>query len=155
MTDLMTYETDCVCPPWCLHEGDPDRHAHVSADVRAGAEEQLLTARLVQMSDDTDPKVLLNGRAAGLGELGRFVRGLQRLLDEARMAPAGLGFVDALVARAGLTLSDVAEEAGLDVAWVRAQHAGRQVLTVREFERLAIAAASLAATCGLADPAAS
>ncbi len=144
MTDVMMPDTDCVCPPWCLHEGDTRAHAHVSADVTA--ERQGLTARLVQTEADTGPQVMVNGRGAGLDELGQFLRGLQRLLDEARLAPAGTGPVDDLVARAGVRLSEVARAAGLEVSWVRAQHAGRQVLTVAEYRRLAQTAASLAET---------
>ncbi len=143
MTDLLMPET-VLCPPWCRRTGDPEDHTHVSDDVTAGDAAAGLSARLVQAEPDGDPQVVLNGRAAGLHELGEFVRGLQALLDEAYLAPAGCGVVDDIVAGAGLRLSDVAEAAGLEVSWVRAQHAGRQVLSVREFERLAMAAATLA-----------
>lgn len=143
LTGLMMPETECACPPWCVREGETREHTHVSADVSAGAPG--LRAQLVQTRAD-DPVVRVDGREMALDELGQFVRGLQRLLDEARLAPAGTGPVDDLVARSGLGLSDVARAAGLEVAWVRAQHAGRQVLTVAEFRQLAQTAASLAET---------
>ncbi len=146
MTETLRPETVLTCPAWCVHEGEPIEHAHVSADVTAGHGEQMLSARLVQMGEQDEPRVLVNGRVAELGPLEEFVRGLQRLVDDAHLAPAGCGFVDDLVRQAGLTLSDVAEAAGLEASWVRAQHAGRQVLTVRQFDRLALAAAGLAAT---------
>lgn len=143
MTELMMPSTECACPPWCVHEDPTGEHTHVSADV--GGDGQGPTARLVQRGTD-DPVAMVDGRAVGLDELGRLVGGLQRLLDEARLAPAGTGPVDDLVARSGLVLSEVARAAGLEVAWVRAQHAGRQVLTVAELRRLVHTAASLAET---------
>ena len=145
MTDTMVLETELVCPTWCVYEGEEPEHAHVSADVVAGAAEQQLTARLVQMGE-TGPRVLLNGRVADLDEFGPFVRCLQRLVDQAQLAPAGCGVVDELIRHAELSLSEVAEAAGLEVSWVRAQHAGRQVLSVHELDRLALAAAGLAAS---------
>jgi hypothetical protein len=147
MTDLMMPSTECACPPWCVHADQTGEHTHVTADVRAdvGGGGQGPTAQLVQTGTD-GPVAVVDGRAVALDERGQFVRGLQRLLDEARLAPPGTEPVDDLVARSGLGLSEVARAAGLEVAWVRAQHAGRQVLTVAEFRRLAQTAASLAET---------
>ncbi len=145
MTDTMVLETELVCPAWCVYEGEETGHAHVSADVVAGPAEQPLTARLVQMGETT-PRVQLNGRVADLEEFGPFVRCLQRLVDQAQLAPAGCGVVDDIVRQAGLRLTDVAEAADLEVTWVRAQHAGKQLLSVHELDRLALAAAGLAAS---------
>jgi hypothetical protein len=149
MTQTTVPVSTTVCPSWCVYGGAGADHAHVSADVTAGAADQLLTARLVQMDDHDDPRVLLDGRVAELAELEEFVRGLRRLVDQAQLAPAGCGFVDDIVRQAGLTLTEVAETAGLEPSWVRAQHAGRQVLTVHQFDRLALAAAGLAAAKAL------
>ncbi len=145
MTELLLTDPETTCPVWCVHDGEPTEHDHVSADVVAGLDDQPLTARLVQMDQSGEPRVLVNGRVADLGGLATFVRGLQRLLGQAHLAPAGLGFVGELMDRSGLTATEVAGAAGLDVAWVRAQHAGRQMLTVNEFEQLALAVVALTA----------
>jgi len=132
------------CPDWCVLEGQVHGHAHVSNDVTVGSGDQPVTARLVQGGGDAQPQVVVNGHVAHLEELGSVVKALHRLLDQAQLAPAGLGFVDDLVQESGLGLTEVAEAADLDVAWVRAQHAGKQVLTAHEFDRLALAVTALA-----------
>lgn len=132
------------CPDWCVLEGGVHDHAHVSNDVTVGSGDQPVTARLVQGGGDAQPQVVVNGHVAHVEELGSVVKALHRLLDQAQLAPAGLGFVDDLVQESGLGLAEVAEAADLDVAWVRAQHAGKQVLTTHEFDRLALAVTALA-----------
>lgn len=150
MTEVMLPETELPCPAWCVYEGDAPDHAHVSADVTSGIPGQQLTARLVQMDEETAPRVMLNGRVSDLEEFGPFVSCLQRLVDQAQLAPAGCGIVDDIVKRAGLSLTEVALAAGLEVSWVRAQHAGKQLLSVHELDRLALAAAGLATAASLA-----
>jgi hypothetical protein len=144
MTELNNDLAGLPCPEWCVLAGEVHDHPHVSNDVTVGSGDQPVTARLVQGGADTQPQVVVNGRVAHLEELGSVVKALHRLLDQAQLAPAGLGFVDDLVQDCGLGLAEVAEAADLDVAWVRAQHAGKQVLTTHEFDRLALAVAALA-----------
>lgn len=136
-----------ACPEWCINDqgGPGERHAHVSADVLGGAPEQPLIARLIGRAPDGDVRVLLNDRVATIEELDCFVGGVRKLLDQARLAEPGLGFVASLAARADLTLEDLAEAAGVSVAKVAAQDEGYQVLTVREYDQLALAVAKLVA----------
>lgn len=135
-----------VCPSWCVNTGiERDGHAHVSADLIGGTPEQPLVARLIGMEHDGRVRVLLNDRVTSIEELDQFVSGLRRLVDGVRLAEPGLGFVASLAARADLTLEDVAQAAGLDEERVAAQDEGYQVLTVREYDRLALAAANLVA----------
>lgn len=150
MTEVLLPETEFPCPAWCVYDGDAAEHAHVSADVTSGTPERQLTARLVQRDEETAPRVMLNGRETGLEEFGPFVSCLQRLVDQAQLAPAGCGIVDDIVKQAGLSLTEVALAAGLEVSWVRAQHAGKQLLSVHELDRLALAAAGLASAGSLA-----
>jgi hypothetical protein len=149
MTEVMLPETIAPCPAWCVHDGPALEHAHISADVTAGSRNQTLTARLVQTEEDGAPQVLLNGRVCDLEEFGAFVSCLQRLVDQAQLAPAGCGIADDIISQAGLTLSEVAEAAGLEVSWVRAQHAGRRLLSVHQLDRLVLAAAGLAAAASV------
>ncbi|NUS52709.1 MAG: hypothetical protein HOQ22_16935, partial [Nocardioidaceae bacterium] len=131
-----------LCPPWCTSNGDPveARHTHVSADLVVGAG---ATARLVR-DDDAEPvRVLVGETAISVEEAQAFAHALLRLVADARLAEPGLGFVEHLVTQRGLSTSQLALAASLDVERVRAQRSGAAVLTVREFDQLALAAAQL------------
>ncbi|MGH3445935.1 MAG: hypothetical protein ACRDPB_11215 [Nocardioidaceae bacterium] len=134
------------CPPWCAGGSgttDPGVHAHVSADVTAGTLEQPLVARLIQVAGSPDVRVLFNERVASVEEVSGFMSCVRQLLDQARPAAAGLGFLAPMIARAGLGHAELAEVSGLQVSWLRAQSAGGQVLTVHEFDQLALSVAHL------------
>jgi hypothetical protein len=145
---LETGQTDVagqICPSWCVNAGTGLDHAHVSADLIGGTPEQPLVARLIGMQHDDQVRVLLNDRVTSIDQLDQFVSGLRRLVDGVRLAEAGLGFVASLAARADVTLEDLAQAAGVPEHRVAAQDEGQQVLTVHEYDRLALAAASLVA----------
>ena len=131
-----------ACPSWCVAEEDaPSDHAHVSADVTGGAVEHPMVGRLIGMRQDESVRVLLNDRVASVEETGRFLGSLRGLVDKALPAEPGLGFVRVLASQARLTFADMAEAAGLPVSVVAAQAAGNAVLSVAEFDRLALAVA--------------
>jgi hypothetical protein len=131
-----------ACPSWCVIEKDaPSDHAHVSADVTGGSVEHPLVGRLIRMRQDDSVQVLLNDRVASVDEVGRFLGSLRGLLDKAVPAGPGLGFIGLLAGQAQLTFADMAEAAGLPIAAVEAQAAGDAVLTVAEFEQLALSVA--------------
>ena len=131
-----------ACPSWCVIERDaPTEHAHVSADVTGGAAENPLVGRLIRMRQEESVHVLLNDRVASLEEAGRFLGSLRGLLDKAVPAEPGLAFIGVLGRQARLTFADMAEAAGLPVSVVAAQAAGDAVLSVSEFDRLALAVA--------------
>ncbi|HET7387166.1 MAG TPA: hypothetical protein VFJ19_10945 [Nocardioidaceae bacterium] len=134
------------CPPWCANAGtavDANVHSHVSADVTGGTLEQPLVARLVQVAGSSEVRVLFNERVASVEEVSGFMSCVRQLLDQARPASAGLGFLAPMIARAGLTHAELADATGLEVSWLRAQSAGARVLSVREFDQLALAVAHL------------
>jgi hypothetical protein len=142
---VQTDVTGGVCPSWCVNAATGRDHAHVSADLIGGTPEQPLVARLIGMEHDDQVRVLLNDRVTSIDELDQFVSGLRRLVDGVRLAEPGLGFVATLAARADVTLEDLAQAAGVPEHRVAAQDEGRQVLTVNEYDRLALAAANLVA----------
>jgi hypothetical protein len=109
--------------------------------VTGGAPDQPLVARLIRMRNDEAVRVLLNDRVATLGEVGRFMGSLRSLLDQAVPAEPGLGFIGHLAGQANLSVEEMAEAADLPVDLVNAQREGLAVLSVSEFERLALAVA--------------
>lgn len=134
------------CPTWCVAPVRPDElpdHAHVSADVTGGSRHQPMVARMVQPAGVEHPRVVLNDRVASVEEVTTFMHCVHRMLNQAQSADAGLGFLAPMIARAGLSNAQVALASGLDVSSVRAQRAGAQVLSVNEFDRLALAVARL------------
>jgi hypothetical protein len=131
-------------------ENAPSDHAHVSADVTGGAAEQPMVGRLIRMRQDESVRVLLNDRVASVEEAGRFLGSLRGLLDQAVPAEPGLGFVGVLARQSRLTYADMAEAAGLPVSVVAAQAAGDAVLSVSEFDRLALAVAQRVAALSAA-----
>ena len=141
----MTEQIDALpgCPEWCRsREGaEPGPHAHVSGDVVLGDEGDPLTARMIQLAGSDTVRVLIGPQAVPLGEAQAFGHALLRLVGAAEPAEAGLGFIEVLAARADLSTSEMALAAGLDVERLRAQRAGGQVLSRREFDRLALAVA--------------
>jgi hypothetical protein len=136
--------TDTGCPSWCVNGDEGVAHAHVSADVIGGAADQPLMARLIRMEHSDDVHVLVNDRVATLDEVSSFLGGLRTLLDQARLAKPGLGFVGVLVDQAGLTLEELGEHVGVEPARVRKQAEGGQVLSRHELDELALGAASIA-----------
>jgi hypothetical protein len=131
-----------ACPSWCVVEEEaPSEHAHVSADVTGGAVEHPMVGRLIRMRQDESVRVLLNDRVASVEETGRFLGSLRGLLDKAVPAEPGLGFIGVLASQARLTFTDMAEAAGLPVSVIAAQAGGDAVLSVSEFDRLALAVA--------------
>ncbi|MGZ5416397.1 MAG: hypothetical protein ACXWDI_04390 [Nocardioides sp.] len=109
--------------------------------MTGGAVEHPMVGRLISMRQDESVRVLLNDRVASVEETGRFLGSLRGLLDKAVPAEPGLGFIGALASQARLTFADMAEAAGLPVSVVAAQAAGDAVLSVSEFDRLALAVA--------------
>jgi hypothetical protein len=127
----------------CIVRAEHD-HLLRSDDVVVGAQREPLVGRLIGCGDDL--RVEINERAATLTESRAFVDSMRRLLDDATPAEPGLGFVATLAERAGMGVTEMAMAAGLDPSWVRAQHAGGQVLTLHEYDLLALAVARVAAS---------
>jgi hypothetical protein len=143
MSEDPSFAEPNVCPSWCAHpDAVAEDHAHVSAELVVDAVGGPLVARLVCTAGADGPTVLLNDRAAAVGEARSFALGLQRLADDATLAEPGLGFVAGLAARADMGVTEMATAAGLEPSWVRAQQAGAQVLSVHEYDRLALAVAA-------------
>jgi hypothetical protein len=132
------------CPSWCAHpaQGRPG-HAHVSDDLTVAADGQPLVARLLQASGDPEVRVLVNDKVATIEQAEAFARALRRLVDQARLAEPGLGFVATLAARSGISSKQMALAAGVDAQKVAAQRAGAQVLSVHDIDSLALAVARL------------
>jgi hypothetical protein len=146
MTELLARAEELhTCPSWCANRTEA-QHAHVSEDVMVEASGGPLVARLVSAVDTDRVSVLINDRVADVEEARSFAHALQRLTEDATLAEPGLGFIATLAARSGLGVAEMALSAGLDASWVRAQQAGGRVLTVREFDRLALGVARAAAT---------
>ena len=133
------------CPEWCESAGVVvGRHPHVSANIIEGSAGQPLVARLVDMNGDGEVSVVVNERVLSIEDAQSFVSALGRLLDRTRLAEPGLGFVASLVDRAQVSIAELATVAQVDVERLRDQESGSRVLTVREFDRVALAAAHLA-----------
>jgi hypothetical protein len=133
------------CPGWCVNVETDAEHVHVSADIAAGAPDQPLMARLIGKGLEEQPHVLLNGRVATVDQAASFLGGVRQLLDRARLAEPGLGFVEALWAHADVTFSEVSEMCGVDERRIRQQSRGRQVLSVYEYDQVALAVARIMA----------
>lgn len=143
------------CPSWCrtmLQSGaqsgaqsgrDDAVHAHASEDITVGDSAYPMSARMVQPVDSEDVHVVLGQQVVGVEEAEKFAHALLRLTSAARLAGPGLGFVEVLAGQADLSTGEMALAAGLEVERVRAQRAGGQVLSSREFDRLALAVAQL------------
>ena len=139
----MTEQIDALpgCPEWCRSEAaESGPHAHVSEDLRLGDGDPM-TTRMIQLAGSDTVRVMIGPQAVPLEEAQAFGHALLRLVAAAEPAEAGLGFVEVLAARADLSTSEMALAAGLDVERLRAQRAGGQVLSRREFDRLALAVA--------------
>ena len=138
----MTEQIDALpgCPEWCRSEAaESGPHAHVSENVELGGDP--MTARMIQLAGSDTVRVMIGPQAVPLEEAQAFGHALLRLVAAAEPAEAGLGFVEVLAARADLSTNEMALAAGLDVERLRAHRAGGQVLSRREFDRLALAVA--------------
>src|SRR5688572_18181368 len=133
------------CPGWCVNVASESDHVHVSADIAAGAPDQPLMARLIGKGLEEQPHVLLNGRVATVDQAASFLGGVRQLLDRARLAEPGLGFVEALWAGADVTFSEIADICGVDEQRIRQQGQGGQVLSVYEYDQVALAVARMLA----------
>jgi hypothetical protein len=154
--DMSSTETTVArtasCPGWCVNvDSAPDEHVHVSADIAAGAPDQPLMARLIGKGVEEQPHVLLNGRVATFEQAASFLGGVRQLLDRARLAEPGLGFVEALWASADVTYAEISALSGVDEERIRRQSRGQQVLSVYEYDQVALAVArTMAATVSAA-----
>lgn len=141
----MTEQIDALpgCPEWCRNpdEAASGPHAHVSEDVQLGDGDDVMTARMIQLAGSGTVRMVVGPQAVPLEEAQAFGHALLRLVASAEPAEAGFGFVEVLAARADLSTSEMALAAGLDLERLRAQRAGGQVLSRREFDRLALAVA--------------
>jgi len=143
MTNLAVSETEPVlCPSWCINDRGGD-HSHVSREVHVEALGRPLSAKLVQVSSEETPRVLVNGHVASLEQSEAFAYALLRLGADATLAEPGLGFVESLAAKADISIEDMAAASDLDPSLLRAQRGGEQVLTVHQFDQLALAVARL------------
>jgi hypothetical protein len=130
------------CPEWCRSREDGSGpHAHVSEDVQLGDGDDPLTARMIQLAGSDTVRVVVGPEVVPVEQAQAFGQALLRLVASAEPAAPGLGFVEVLAARTDLSTGEMALGAGLDVERVRAQRAGGQVLSRREFDRLALAVA--------------
>ena len=140
----MTEQIDALpgCPEWCRSEAaESGPHAHVSENVELGDGGDPMTARMIQLAGSDTVRVMIGPQAVPLEEAQAFGHALLRLVAAAEPAEAGLGFVVVLAPRADLSTNEMALAAGLDVERLRVQRAGGQVLSRREFDRLALAVA--------------
>jgi hypothetical protein len=143
MTELATTQTGS-CPGWCTNaEADGARHAHVSSEHTVEGVDRPLTASLVQVSHDSEIRVMVNGQVATLEQAHVFAMKLRALVDEATPAAPGLGFVAGFASTHGISAPEMALASGLDVERVRAQLVGGSLLSVREIDQLALAVAHL------------
>jgi hypothetical protein len=143
MTNLAVTVPDRVlCPSWCVNDRGGE-HSHVSRERHVEGVARPLSAKLVQVPDDDEPRMLVNGCVATLDQAEAFAYALLRLGSEATLAEPGLGFVEALAEKAGISIEEMALASGMDATRLRAQREGEQVLTVHEFDQLALAVAQL------------
>jgi hypothetical protein len=141
-TETTVARTGSSCPGWCVNvDGASEEHMHVSADIAAGAPDQPLMARLIGRGVEDQPHVLLNGRVATVEQAASFLGGVRQLLDRARLAEPGLGFVEALWANADLTFAELSAMCGVEEQRIRRQSRGEQVLSVYEYDQVALAVA--------------
>jgi hypothetical protein len=146
MTDVAAEAPSTTgCPQWCVNDAQgSEGHSHVSADVLVEAVGRPLSARLIQVAGDSVVKVLVNDRVATVDQVETFSHALRGLADEAVPAEPGLGFVEGLLA--GISLEEAALASGIELQRLREQRAGGRLLSVREFDRLALAVAHLSVT---------
>jgi hypothetical protein len=84
---------------------------------------------------------------ATVEQAASFLGGVRQLLDRARLAEPGLGFVEALWANADVTFAELSALCGVDEQRIRRQSRGEQVLSVYEYDQVALAVArTMAAT---------
>lgn len=136
------------CPSWCRDvsetvENADGVHAHVSEDVLVGDDADPMVARMIQLAGSGMVRVVIGEQVVSVEEAQAFAHTLLRLASGAQLAEPGLGFVVALAERAGLSTNEMALAAGVDAGRLRAQSSGERVLTVREFDRLALTVAQL------------
>ena len=140
----MTEQIDALpgSPEWCRSEAaESGPHAHVSENVELGDGGDPMTARMIQLAGSDTVRVMIGPQAVPLEEAPALGPGRLRLAAAADPAVGGLGFVAVRAARADLSTNEMALAAGLDVERLRAHRAGGQVLSRREFDRLALAVA--------------
>jgi hypothetical protein len=153
MTEQPT-DVAAECPAWCRNSVESDAaraggqevdevHAHVTVDVVVGDSADPVVVRMVQLAGSDVVRVVVGQHVVDLSAAHDLAHALLRLTDAAQPAEAGFGFVEVLTGQAGVGTGELALAAGLDVERVRAQRAGGQVLSVAEFDRLALAAARL------------
>ncbi len=143
MTNLAVTETELVfCPSWCVNDR-AEEHTHVSREVLVEGLARPLSGKLVQVPGEEAPRALVNGYVATLDQTESFAYALLRLGSDATLAEPGLGFIDSLASKSGITVEEMSQASGLDPARLRAQREGEQVLTVHEFDQLALAVAQL------------
>jgi hypothetical protein len=118
-------------------------HAHVSDDVVVGDSADPMTVRMIQLAGSDLVRVVVGQHVVDVTEAQNVARALLRLTAAAQLADPGLGFIEVLAGQAAAGTGELALAAGIDVERVRAQRAGGQVLSVAEFDRLALATAQL------------
>jgi hypothetical protein len=132
------------CPTWCRSvSAEGDLHAHVSEDLTVGDGAEPTVVRMLQLAGSDQVRITVREQALDLEEAYSLAHALLRLVADAQMAEPGLGFVEVLATQAGVSTGEMALAAGLDADRVRAHRAGGQVLSKREFDRLALAVAQL------------
>lgn len=134
-----------TCPGWCVRDDHPDDesvHSHVSNQEQIETQSQPLTAHLVQV-DGREPLMLIGDRVTTVDQAATLANAVLRLTTMATLAPPGLGFLTTLTGRMSVTTAQMAEAAGIDPARLQEQAVGGQVLTVREFDALALAVVQL------------
>jgi hypothetical protein len=150
MTTFSEIDDYCSCGGSGTAEG---RHLRITEDpavesredVAAEAHGEPLTALMLRSSNHSEHRILINGQGVTAEQARTYASELRRLADKATPAPGGLGIVDQIAATAGVDAEAMAEAVGLDVAAVRAQRAGGEVLSVYDMDRLALAVAESAA----------
>jgi len=148
VTNLAVPEAEPVlCPSWCVNDRGGE-HAHVSREVHVEGLGRPLSAKLIQPRAEGAPRMLVNGHVVRVDQAEAFAYALLRLGAEATLAEPGLGFVEALAERGGISLEELALASGIGVDRLRSQRQGEQELTVHEFDQLALAAAQLSVSAG-------
>ena len=156
MTEQRTELPD-RCPAWCRSLADDPApgavHPHVSDDIEVGDPDEPLVARMIQLAGSDTVRVVLGQQVVDVEEAQAFADAVLRMTASAEPAEPGLGFLELLASSAGLSTGEIALAAGIDVERVRAQRSGSQVLSRREFDRVALAVAELVTLAAAVDPA--
>lgn len=146
MTEQRTEAVD-GCPTWCRNlVGDPGAgiiHSHISDDIEVGDSDDPVIVRMIQLAGSDTLRVALGQQVVSVEEAETFAAAILRMTASAQLAEPGLGFLELLASRSDLSTGEIALAAALDVDRLRAQRAGGQVLSRREFDRLALAVAEL------------